>query len=181
MSKKQWPDNSVTYLTAPLMRAYWGTSAATGHTHNGTDTDGDCPKIFNTPTEIPMELIGATGVTFNIAYTKNGFLVCCHVPGVTGLTSTLHGLVGFSAQPIGSTFLPDDLRPRTGEFIPSATTHHCAMVSSVSGLTYAAGVAFFDFDAQDALYISRVNNSDGSTGPTCTGWYPFSMTYISKT
>lgn len=43
MAKTVWGDGS--HLTPDLQNTYWGTTANTGHLHDGSDSDGHCPKI----------------------------------------------------------------------------------------------------------------------------------------
>ena len=43
MAKTQWADGE--HLTPAQMILFFGDDAVTGHSHDGTDVDGDCPKI----------------------------------------------------------------------------------------------------------------------------------------
>lgn len=62
MAKTQWNDGNRHYLDGAFGATFFGITAGSGHTHKGTDNDGDCPKVN------VADLDGYIGPTGDIAY-----------------------------------------------------------------------------------------------------------------
>ncbi len=98
MSKTQWPAVApFSHLTPTLMEAYWGTNAATGHNHEGTDDDGSCPKIdLVAATDMPTGAVDSEVRTsaltvqqdFELNYYRVGSLVHVFIPSTFGTSNS---------------------------------------------------------------------------------------------
>jgi hypothetical protein len=202
MSKQRYAPNTETALTNELMRAYFGNSAATGHTHDGSDTDGSVPKInlaaaahvtgelplaniaWNPMQSVNMTVVGKTK-TFYIYYritTPTGLftpaIVTVYVPLV--YEADLSGIgTGITAAPTTGYALPDELIPYTDPH--QANYFHSAYTPAIDTATdnVVPARAGFEF----------YNGTPGSGHPDIfkvlqltvaglNGWAPFSMSYM---
>jgi hypothetical protein len=73
MAKTQYTDGTT--LTPARMTTYWGSNASTGHTHDGTDTDGSCPKIdLDSANDVSGQLPNANLIAIDLTTTVTGVL-----------------------------------------------------------------------------------------------------------
>lgn len=96
MAKTDWTSGS--FITAAFQIALSGNDATTGHTHDGTDVDGSCPKInpqshLDSTAQVFTFGVNATFFDTTAAneeayYTKVGNLVSVWFPQVTGTHSS---------------------------------------------------------------------------------------------
>ena len=103
MAKTQWPIvTPFGHITPALQELWWGTNAATGHTHDGTDADGSVPKVDLTAHVtgvLPVANYGISGTvdvkivdtfidteaTATWSYTKVGNVVTLYIREIKGL------------------------------------------------------------------------------------------------
>jgi hypothetical protein len=182
MPKQQYAVSTKTRLTNALMRTYWGTNSTTGHTHTGTDVDGDCPRVksevIDTSTNIKkivMALEGATGSTFGVSYIKTGQIATLHVEGEHNLTPA----TGFTCIRLdGVTALPADIEPLTGSD-PSdpEAAHTIPCIMHRNSADWVPAFMYYDW-SEGNFHI--VQNSGVSGMTASDGWFPFSSSYITK-
>jgi hypothetical protein len=199
MGKQLWAANTETALTNELMRAYFGNSAGTGHTHDGIDNDGSVPKInlaaaahvtgalplanidWDTIHTVNMTVIGKSK-TFDIYYAMLiPGTVLLYVPGVQ--EAGLSGAATFiQAAPTTGYALPDAL-------IPYLTPHETLLYHSIACTCFATtsgdhrtGRAGFIYDngtpGSGHPDVFGVTQNGDTPAAGIDGWAAFSAFYL---
>ena len=100
MAKTDWTNGS--FITPTLMDTYWGTTGATGHTHDSADTDGHVPKINLTGAANVSGLLPVT----NIAGSVDSSTVSMTISGTYLADATTFNVVIQKSNKVATVFLP---------------------------------------------------------------------------